>query len=138
MLADYLLNQFLIAGEVFAVDPQYELEFLSLYLAIVVKVKSIENEPQVILIVNHRLVYAYCYEFVVIYLTVVVGVDRLQKFGEVAQGYGLALRFKKEFMELFDGNVAVLVKVNWFEDVSYLFDLILGHLGGDVGCYHFF
>ena len=138
MLADYLLNQFLIAGEVFAVDPQYELEFLSLYLAIVVKVKSIENEPQVILIVNHRLVYAYCYEFVVIYLTVVVGVDRLQKFGEVAQGYGLALRFKKEFMELFDGNVAVLIKVDWFEDVSYLFNLILGHLGGDVGCYHFF
>ena len=112
MLADYLLNQFLIAGEVFAVDPQYELEFLSLYLAIVVKVKSIENEPQVILIVNHRLVYAYCYEFVVIYLTVVVGVDRLQKFGEVAQGYGLALRFKKKFMELFDGNVAVLIKVD--------------------------
>ena len=112
MLADYLLNQFLIAGEVFAVDPQYELEFLSLYLAIVVKVKSIENEPQVILIVNHRLVYAYCYEFVVIYLTVVVGVDRLQKFGEVAQGYGLALRFKKEFMELFDGKVSVLVQVD--------------------------
>ena len=138
MLADYLLNQFLIAGEVFAVDPQYELEFLSLYLAIVVKVKSIENEPQVILIVNHRLVYAYCYEFVVIYLTVVVGVDRLQKFGEVAQGYGLALRFKKEFMELFDGKVSVLVQVDWFEDVSYLFNLILGHLGGDVGCYHFF